>query len=128
MKRYSSIFLIVAVCGCASTRPGLTLAHHIEIPKLWSAGGGSASSADPDPAGRYADAYERGWWTMVRRFAQDINYDDPSPLVMGGWIEEAEGGQTGYVEARDRIEELIRVYGKPRVSKYLRQLKRPEEN
>jgi hypothetical protein len=89
------ILLVFAVCGCAGTRPDLTLAHDIQIPKEWRAGGGNAAFPDFGSAERYVGAYDRGWWIMVQNYAKDINFDDPSPLVMSGWPEEAAGADDG---------------------------------
>jgi hypothetical protein len=127
MWRFTFIVLAFVAGGCASTHPSLTLAHNIQIPKEWSAGSEDAGFPDFGVAERYVSAYDRGWWIMVQNYVKDINFDDPSPIVMSGWPEEASGGDDGYVAARDRIEELIRVYGKQRVSEYLRQFKLPDE-
>ena len=131
MLRYALIVLVFAVCGCASTRPQLTLAHNVDVPKDFRAGNFSEEHPGYDEFNctieRYVDAYERGWLITVQRYAKDINFDDPSPLVMSGWGEEAAGGGAGYVAARDRIEELIRLYGKQKVSEYLQQFKLPDE-
>ncbi len=127
MIRPASIILALAACGCANTKPSLTLAHNIEIPKEWSAGSEDANFPDFGVAERYVSAYDRGWWIAVQRYAEDISFDDPSPLVMSGWPEEAYGGQVGYGSACERIEELIRVYGKQRVSEYLQQFRSPDE-
>jgi hypothetical protein len=54
---------------------------------------------------------------------EDIEFDDPSPLVMSGWPEEAAGGADGYYYARERMERLIRSFGKQRVSEYIHQFK-----
>jgi hypothetical protein len=125
--RFAFIVLAFAVCGCASTRPNLTLAHNIQIPKEWSAGSENAFFPDFGVAERYVSAYDRGWWWMVQNYVVDINFDDPSPSAMSGWPEESYGGAIGYAAARDRIEELIRVYGKQRVSEYLQQFRLPDE-
>lgn len=127
MKTKLLLGLALVLSGCASTRPPLTLAHNIQIPKEWSAGSENPGMPDCGTAERYVSAYDRGWWIMVQNFATDINFDDPSPFVMSGWAEEAAGAQAGYATARDRIKELIRIYGKPRVSEYLRQFKLPDE-
>lgn len=127
MLRIAFIVLVLAACGCASTRPALSLAHNIQIPKEFSAGSEDPGFPDFGVAERFASAYDRGWWIMVQNYARDINFDDPSPLVMSGWVEEAAGGDWGYVAARDRIEELIRVYGKARVAEYLKQFKLPDD-
>jgi hypothetical protein len=47
--------------------------------------------------------------------------------MMSGWPEESYGGEAGYADGRDRIRELIRIYGKQKVSQYLQQFKLPEE-
>ena len=127
MLRYTSIVLVLAACGCASTQPHLTLAHNIEIPKQCRAGSDNPAFPDFGVAERYVSAYDRGWWIAVQRYAKDINFDDPSPLAMSGWREEAYGGGVGYVAARDRIEELIRTFGKQKVFEYLQPFRSPDE-
>jgi hypothetical protein len=42
---------------------------------------------------------------------------------MSGWPEEAAGGADGYYYARERMEQLIRSFGKQRVSEYIHQFK-----
>lgn len=73
-------------------------------------------------------AYEHGWAECVQRFAQNIDFDDPSPFIFGGWVEEQAGGAAGYCDARNRIYDLIRIYGKQKVSDYLQQFKLPDES
>jgi hypothetical protein len=134
MKRhlpFALIILVLAVCGCASSRQQLTLAHDVEVPKDFRAG--SFSKDHPfymegdSTVERYVMAYEHGWAECVQRFAKNINFDDPSPFIFGGWVEEQAGGSDGYWAARDRIEQLIRIYGEQKVSDYLQQFKLPEE-
>jgi len=127
MHRLAFIIWALAACGCANTKPSLTLAHSIKIPKEWSAGSEDASFPDFGVAERYVSAYDRGWWIAVQQYAKDINYDDPSPFVMNGWPEESYGGPAGYGSACERIDELIRVYGKQKVSEYLQQFRVPDE-
>jgi hypothetical protein len=76
---------------------------------------------------RYCNAYERGFRIAVQQYAKDINFDDPNPFIMSGWVEETDGGPAGYGAATERIEELIRVFGKKRVSEYLQQFREAEE-
>ena len=127
MIRPALIILVLAACGCASTKPSLTLAHTIQIPKQWSDGSEDANFSDFGVAERYVSAYDRGWWIAVQRYAENTDFDDPSPLVMNGWPEEAYGGQVGYGSACERIEESIRVYGRQRVSDYLQSSRLPDE-
>lgn len=113
-------------CGCA-THQALTLAHDVNVPKEFRSG--SFSDEHPDywegnsAVERYVDAYERGWLIAVKRYADDINFDDPSPLVMSGWVEEAAGGGAGYGAGCERITRLIEIYGKQKVSAYLEQFR-----
>ncbi len=127
MLHLALIVLFFGACGCASRRPSLSLAHNIQIPKECSAGSEDAAFPDFGVAERYVSAYDRGWWIGVQRYVEDIDFDDPSPLAMSGWPEEAYGGGVGYVAARDRIEQLIRAYGKAKVSEYLQQFRLPDE-
>jgi len=76
---------------------------------------------------RYVNAYERGFQIAVQRYAKDINFDDPNPFIMSGWVEETDGGPAGYCAGTERIEELIRVFGKKRVSEYLQPFREAEE-
>jgi hypothetical protein len=131
MSRFVFIVLALVACGCASTRPPLTLAHNVEVPKEFRAG--SFSKDHPfymegnSTVERYVMAYEHGWAECVQRFAKNINFDDPSPYIFGGWVEEQAGGGAGYSAAWDRIHDLIRIYGKQKVSDYLQQFKLPDE-
>jgi len=131
MLRFAIIVLAFVAYGCASTRPQLSLAHDVNVPKECRAGNFSQEHPGYDQfnctIARYVEAYERGWWIMVQNYAKDINFDDPSPLVMSGWVEEAKGGGEGAAGARDKIEKLIHVYGKQKVSEYLRQFRQPDE-
>ena len=131
MLRYVSILVVVAACGCAGPRAGLSLAHNIDVPKEFRAGNFSQEhpgfSEGNSTIERYVNAYERGWCIAVDNYAKDIDFSDPSALVMSGWGEEAAGGADGYTAARDRIEELIRVYGKQKVSSYLQQFRIPDD-
>jgi hypothetical protein len=101
----------------------LTLAHTIDVPAHWRGGSEQPWQPDVGPIHRYIDAYDRGWWTGVERYMKNMDFDDPSPLVMSGWPEEAAGGADGYYHARERVEQLIRVFGKRRVFEYLQQFK-----
>jgi hypothetical protein len=131
MSRYAFIFLVLVACGCASPQPNLTLAHNVEVPKMYRAGNFSEEHPSYDEGNssieRYVNAYERGFETAVQEYAKDINFNDPNPFIMNGWVEETDGGPAGYGEARERIEDFIRVYGKQRVSEYLQQFRLPKE-
>jgi hypothetical protein len=131
MLRYAFIFLVLAVCGCASTQQNLTLAHNIDVPKNYRAGNFSEEhpgySEGNSTIERYVNAYERGWRYAVQRYANDINFEDPSPVSGIGWMEEVEGFSDGYYAAYKRIDQLIRVYGNRRISEYLQQFRLPDE-
>lgn len=135
MKRhlpFAFVILVLAVCGCASTRQQLTLAHDVNVPKQYRAGNFSQEHPDYDEGNstveRYVMAYEHGWAECAQRFAQNIDFDDPSQFIFGGWVEEQAGGAAGYCDARNRIYDLIRIYGKQKVSDYLQQFKLPDES
>jgi hypothetical protein len=112
-------------------RPQLNLAHNVEVPKEFRSGIFSKEhyfySEGNSTVERYVAGYEYGWAECVQRFAKNIDFDDPSPFIFGGWVEEQAGGSDGYWAARDRIEQLIRIYGEQKVSDYLQQFKLPEE-
>jgi hypothetical protein len=129
MLRYLSILMVAATWGCVSQKPALSLAHDIDVPSEFRAGNFSAEhpgfSEGNSTIERYVDAYERGWSIAVDRYANDINFSDPSALPMSGWFEEAAGGADGYGAGRDHIEDLIRTHGKQKVSAYLQQFRVP---
>lgn len=124
------LLLAIPLClqGCA-TRQQLTLAHDVNVPKQYRTGNFSDEHPGYDEGNsaveRYVNAYERGWSYAVQRFATNIDLDDPSSLPGSGWIEEVDGYTAGYADGRDRIELLIPIYGKQKVSAYLQQF-RPE--
>lgn len=129
MKIHSLFFAAALLMAGCATHQTLTLSHTVNVPKEFRAGNFSQEhpgySEGNCAVERYVNAYERGWITAVERYANDINLDDPSTLPWSGWVEETEGGSTGYADARDRIQMLIQVYGKEKVSSYLQQF-RPE--
>ena len=131
MKRlFHPALFIALLCfqGCA-TRQELTLSHEVNVPREFRLGNFSEEhpgyEANNSAVERYVWGYERGWALAAARYANDINFDDPSPAIIGGWVEEQAGGAAGYTDARDRIELLIRLYGKQKVSSYLQEF-RPE--
>jgi hypothetical protein len=125
---FLSWFFVTAMFlqGCA-TRDDLTLQHDVNVPKEFRSGNYSDEHSGYDQGNstveRYVDAYERGWTYCVERFADNINLDDPSLPPGSGWPEEAYGFSAGYADARDRIESLIRIHGKMKVSAYLQQFR-----
>ncbi|SRR6266498_5115610 len=131
MTRCLLTILALVACGCASTREKLTLVHDVEVPREYRSGNFSKDHpgymAGNSAIERYVDAYERGWLIAVQRYAKNIEFDDPSPLQMNGWQEEVVGAESGYTDGRDRIESLIRSYGKQKVSDLLNQYALPEE-
>jgi hypothetical protein len=129
MKLFRSIFPLAGILcmqGCA-THQALTLAHNVNVPKEYRSGNFSEEHPGYDEFNstidRYVDAYERGWNFAVQRYAADINFKDPDPVTGIGWMEEVEGYSAGYYDGRDRIESLIRAYGKSKVSAYLQQFR-----
>jgi hypothetical protein len=131
MLRFSLIILILASGGCASPHPTLTLSHNVDVPKKYRAGNFSEEhpgfSEGNSTIERYVNAYERGFQIAVQEYAKDINFHDPNPFIMSGWVEETEGGPAGYAAATQAIEKLIRTYGKHKVSMYLQQFREPDE-
>jgi hypothetical protein len=107
----------------------LTLAHVINVPKEWRVGADDPGFPDVSPIARYVAGYDIGWWLAVERYRKNIDFDDPSPVIVGGWVDEQAGGGAGYSDARDRIEQLIHTFGKQKVSEYLQQFQRefPDE-
>ena len=118
---------VIALCAqsCATHPSELTLAHEVKVPKAFRAGNFSRDhpgySEGNSTIERYVNAYERGWALAVERFANNIDFDDPSPFVMSGWVEETDGGDTGYADGCSRIRSLIDSFGKQKVSTYLQQ-------
>ena len=121
------VLTLLVLAGCTGVHPHavpeLTLAHQIDVPEMWREGAEFPGNAEWSTIARYVSAYDRAWWIAVERYRANIDFNDPSPLLMPGWPEEAAGGATGYAQARDRIKELIQVHGKQKVSVYLQQFK-----
>jgi hypothetical protein len=133
MLRYALIFWALAVGGCANTPPTpLTLSHDVDVPRKYRAGNFSEEHPGYDEGNssveRYVNAYEQGFQAAVQEHVKNINFQRTTNFfIMSGWVEETDGGPAGYGAATDRIEELIRVYGKQKVSAYLQQFKEPED-
>lgn len=126
LKKFPTLLCFLALClqGCA-THQELTLAHKVKVPEEFRAGNFSGNhpgySEGNSTVERYVNAYERGWALAVKRFANDIDFADPSPFVMSGWAEETEGGDSGYSDGCQRIRSLIEIHGKQKVSAWLQQ-------
>jgi hypothetical protein len=131
MLRFAVIVLTFVACGCVSTREKLTLSHEVEVPSEYRSGNffndHPGYMVGNSTIERYVDAYERGWSIAVQRYAKNIEFDDPSPLGMSGWMEEVVGGDSGYSDGREWIQVLIRSYGKQKVSDLLNQYALPED-
>ncbi len=134
MLRNAFIILVLALCGCASTRPELSLAyplaHDVDVPKQYRSGNFSKEHpyymAGDSAIERYVSAYERGWWSCVRKYAHDIKHRDQAADSAGlGWPEEADGWTDGFLAASDRIQSLISRFGEEKVTEYLVQFDAP---
>ncbi len=119
----------IALCvqSCATHSSELTLAHDVNVPKEFRAGNFSVEHPGfiegNSTVERYVNAYERGWALAVERFANNIDFDDPSPFVMSGWAEESNGGDAGFSDGCTRVRFLIDSFGKQKVSGCLQQFR-----
>jgi len=119
--------VLLSAARCQPVKPALSLAHDIDVPKKYRAGRFSAEHPRPGDGEsaieRYVNAYERGWMTAVGNYMNDINHGKPLWFPVSGWPEEVAGGTDGYAAATERIDKLIRTYGKQQVSDYLQQFR-----
>ena len=125
--RFASAWVLLAACGCVHTPPQLTLAHEIRVPKEWRGGGSDPFFQHLSDISRYISAYERGWRWCVVHYANDIEFRPAcGDSFISGWAAATYGWPAGLEDARTHIEQLIRAYGKQRVSEYLSAFKDAE--
>ena len=119
--------LVLISGGCAHRLPHerqLSLAHQVTVPATWTSGRGTPGPSGGSDIERYVGAYERGWWTVVREYANNIDYVAPPDLwTSSGWPAATCGWERGVGDASIRIEQLIDAFGKRRASEYLSQYK-----
>lgn len=128
MLRWFALVPVALIAGCAmQPSKELSLAHAIDVPKQYQQGA-DAPPPGLSPIERYVSGYDIGWWAAVGKYRQDIDFCDPSQIVVGGWPDEQIGGCQGYYDARIRIETLIQTFGKQRVSLYLQQFQVGDDN
>lgn len=125
MSRILLLSVVLVASGCASRhQQRLSLAHQISVPHEWSSGKGIPGPPGNSDIERYIDAYERGWWAVIREYAKDIDYDPPCDIwTSSGWPAATCGWERGTGDAIIRIEQLIGALGKQKGSEYLSQFK-----
>ncbi len=124
MLRFASTILALTICGCAHVPLELTLAHDVRVPKEWRGGASDPVFTDSSNIYRYASAYERGWWWCVVSHAKNIEFRPScSDGFISGWPAETYGWPAGVDDAQTRIEQLVRAYGKRRISALLSDFK-----
>ena len=79
---------------------------------------------DDSDISRYVSGYDRGWWWCVVQHERDIDYRaNSSAYPISGWPAETYGWPAGIADAQARIEQLVRAYGKLKVSDLLSDFK-----
>ena len=115
--KIATILLLFLCFGCAST-PGvapakLSLEHQVVTPPEFQWGRKQPAFAGNSPAARYVDGYERGWWSMLSRYAKDIEYEfEWGHVTSSGHGSGIQGYMDGALAASARAKELIENYGK----------------
>ena len=115
MKIAICLFLMLC-CGCASTsvtaRPPLSLEHPIVTPPEFQWGRKQPAFAGNSPAARYVSGYERGWWSMLSRYAKDIDYEfEWGHVTSSGHGSGIGGYMDGALAGSARATTLIEHYG-----------------
>jgi hypothetical protein len=117
--------VVLVATGCASGHQHrLTLEHQIPVPPEWRSGKGTPGPPGGSDIERYIDAYESGWWRVVREYAKNIGYDPPCDLwTSSGWPAATYGWEQGTGDAIIRIGQLTGAFGRQEVSEYLSQFR-----
>jgi hypothetical protein len=149
LLRFILFCALVTVCGCTLPRSGdstataslgsalippawpagMTLTHTVEVPVEWRGGRDVPGTPGYSDIERYVSGYERGWAWCVVECAKRIDFRPQcSDLFISGWAAETYGWPQGVADATERIESLIGIFGKPRVSQYLKQFRSVDPN
>lgn len=106
--------VILSLEGCSHI--ALTLEHTVLIPSAYSSA--DRTEAGESPAQRYRDAYERGWRNCIAERKKTL--DEPCRnIAASGWSSEVFGYADGSIAADERVNQLIKSYGKDKTHSYL---------
>ncbi len=65
--------------------------------------------------------FRQGYWDCIKRYIGDINYvPQKSDAYANGWMSEVMGYSDGYQRAERDMERNIRLFGKERTARYLK--------
>ena len=123
MKKTLLIIIILGMglVGCKSTSIQLTLAHKIEIPKVYSYGLSAPMPGNTCHAERYVKKFEEGFWECVRKRSKNINYKyTKGDIAVSGHASTVEGYYTGYLTAEKMINDMNTVYGKETTHNFIK--------
>jgi hypothetical protein len=70
---------------------------------------------------RYLEMFREGYWNCITKYHENINYMLKKPdTYANGWLSEVAGYADGYMAAERDMQRNIRLFGKERTAKYLR--------
>ena len=120
MYRYFCIFVVIMLVlsgsDAISFDEKMSVEHYIDVPQEHSKGRTTEFFEGTGEIERYVSAYERTWWAVLKKYAEDIHWiSRHDNFLCSGTPAAAAGCRDGYHAAELRIREYINKYGKEEV-------------
>jgi hypothetical protein len=115
-----AIIFLTSFCHIASAED-LTMKHRIDVPTEYANGRDQEAFEGTSDIERYISSYEKTWWAVMNKFAQDIKWQPRhDEFICSGTPAAAQGCIDGYEGAVKKVEALLKDHTPNEVRLFLK--------
>jgi hypothetical protein len=115
-----AIIFLISFSQIASSEE-VTMKHSIDVPTQYSNGRNQEAFEGTSDIERYVRSYEKTWWAVMNKFAQDIKwYPRHDEFICSGTPAAAQGCIDGYEGAVKKVEAFLKDHAANEVQMFLK--------
>ncbi|MDD5723737.1 MAG: hypothetical protein PHY29_08380 [Syntrophales bacterium] len=120
----TALLLVIIIVSFSQTASAtdLTMTHKIIVPQEYAGGRSEEALEGTSDIEDYIGAFERTWWAVMNKFAQDINWQPRHEgLICFGTPAAGQGCFDGHEEAVRRVEGFLKNHEAAAVEKFIKE-------
>jgi hypothetical protein len=122
MKTKLLLITIIILFAQVASATELTMTHKIIVPQEYANGRSQEAFEGTSDIERYVGAFERTWWAVMNKFAQNIKWQPRhDEFICSGTPAAAQGCLDGYNEAIKKVEGFLKRNKAHEVQKFIKE-------